>query len=320
MQRHPIDANAFLLEQLEALLQEFDQVGDNAPQGQILNNLDAFLFVKGRAFLTEFLETKMQERINNAEKPAEVKQCPHCKKKTKNIGKRQKTVTTANNHIRLARTYRQCGDCKTYAYPADQLIGSGSDYTDSAKRLIAFAAGNSSYRGGAAALQEFCGIPLSHNTVSAVAVEVADEECLDIFHAAEHISDCGKILYKNAEEHKKWFEEMRMVLLKEDYMGVGCRLRILQRDKSFSKKQRKKVFQVRKYFWRHRSRLQYRERLAAGRSIGSGLVEGACKNLVGRRMKQTGACWRVERANKIAVIAAPLYSNQWKYAWIPTKF
>ncbi|GHT27444.1 hypothetical protein FACS18942_06770 [Planctomycetales bacterium] len=90
MQRHPIDANAFLLEQLEALLQEFDQVGDNAPQGQILNNLDAFLFVKGRAFLTEFLETKMQERINNAEKPAEVKQCPHCKKKRKTSAKGKK--------------------------------------------------------------------------------------------------------------------------------------------------------------------------------------------------------------------------------------
>ena len=53
-------------------------------------------------------------------------------------------------------------------------------------------------------------------------------------------------------------------------------------------------------------------RLAEGRVIGSGLIEGACKNLVGRRLKQTGACWRLERANRIAVLCAALYSNQWK--------
>jgi hypothetical protein len=48
MQQPPIDANAFLHEKLEALIQEFDQVGDKDPQGQVLHNLDAFLFVKGR--------------------------------------------------------------------------------------------------------------------------------------------------------------------------------------------------------------------------------------------------------------------------------
>jgi len=59
-------------------------------------------------------------------------------------------------------------------------------------------------------------------------------------------------------------------------------------------------------------RLPYRERLAAGRAIGSGLIEGACKNLVGKRMKQTGVCWRLPRANRIATLCAVLYSHQWK--------
>jgi hypothetical protein len=60
---------------------------------------------------------------------------------------------------------------------------------------------------------------------------------------------------------------------------------------------------------------KHKERLSAGRAIGSGLIEGACKNLVKRRLRQTRACWRVERANRIAVICATLYSHQWKYAW-----
>ena len=48
--------------------------------------------------------------------------------------------------------------------------------------------------------------------------------------------------------------------------------------------------------------------------IGSGLIEGACKNLVGKRMKQTGACWRIERANTIAVLSVALYADSWKLA------
>ena len=59
----------------------------------------------------------------------------------------------------------------------------------------------------------------------------------------------------------------------------------------------------------------HRERLASGRVIGSGLIEGACKNLVGRRLKQTGACWRLPRANRIAGLCAVLYSGQWKDCW-----
>ncbi|GHT15944.1 hypothetical protein FACS1894170_13450 [Planctomycetales bacterium] len=92
-------------------------------------------------------------------------------------------------------------------------------------------------------------------------------ECLDIFHAAEHISGCGKALFKDAEQQRCWFEDTR---------------------------------------------------LFSGRAIGSGVVEGACKNLVGRRLKQTGACWRLRQAEKMTVLCATLYSNQWKYAWKPT--
>ena len=63
------------------------------------------------------------------------------------------------------------------------------------------------------------------------------------------------------------------------------------------------------------SLLDYCDRLADGRVIGRGLVEGACKNLVGRRLKQTGACWRLDRANKIARVCGLLYSHQWENAW-----
>jgi len=81
------------------------------------------------------------------------------------------------------------------------------------------------------------------------------------------------------------------------------------------KAQREAVESLQKYLRKNESRLHYAERLAAGRAIGSGLIEGACKNLVGKRMKQTWAEWKLERLNRMATICAIRYSKQWKKYW-----
>ena len=41
------------------------------------------------------------------------------------------------------------------------------------------------------------------------------EECLDIYHALEHVSDCGKALHGEGETFISWLDKMRMVLLSE---------------------------------------------------------------------------------------------------------
>ena len=139
------------------------------------------------------------------------------------------------------------------------------------------------------------------------------EECLDIYHGAENISDCGKVLFAETES-KEWFERMRMVLLSEGLAGVERELSSLLSGK-LKKSVRAKITLLLEYFRNNSERLKYAERLALGRAIGSGLIEGACKNLVGKRLKQTGACWRLTRANRIAILCATLYSSQWKIAW-----
>jgi hypothetical protein len=145
---------------------------------------------------------------------------------------------------------------------------------------------------------------------------------LDIDHALEHVSDCSKALYQDAATSKALFERMRLVLLSEGFAGMERELSVLLDElKGKSKKvkvHRESVSSLLKYLGTHAERLNYGERLAAGRVIGSGLIEGTCKNLVGKRLKQTGACWRVERANRIAVLCAALYSEQWKLCWKST--
>jgi len=81
------------------------------------------------------------------------------------------------------------------------------------------------------------------------------------------------------------------------------------------KPEREKVALLLEYLRNNSGRLNYAKRLAQGRAIGSGLIEGACKSMVGKRVKQPGACWRVRRANRIAILASLLYSKQWENAW-----
>jgi hypothetical protein len=106
----------------------------------------------------------------------------------------------------------------------------------------------------------------------------------------------------------EWFERMRNVLLSDSLPGMERELELLK--VGLKVEQCKSIESLLEYFRNNECRLNYCERLASGRVIGSGLIEGACKNLVGRRLKQTGACWRLERANKIATISSLLYSDQ----------
>ena len=107
---------------------------------------------------------------------------------------------------------------------------------------------------------------------------------------------------------------MRDALLAEGYPGVE---RTIQeaRPNAVRARERQALDALAGYFEHQRNHLHYARQLADGRPIGSGLVEGACKHLVGRRLKQTGARWLVPNANRMAVLASLLYSNNWNHYW-----
>lgn len=65
------------------------------------------------------------------------------------------------------------------------------------------------------------------------------------------------------------------------------------------------------YLQPHTAHLPCRARLGRGQSIGSGLIGGACKTVMGRRLNQTGARWRVRRVERMAAPCCVLYGDQW---------
>ena len=60
------------------------------------------------------------------------------------------------------------------------------------------------------------------------------------------------------------------------------------------------------YFSKHTGRMNYAHRPGRGVRIGSGMVEFAALLLIGRRLKQTGARWKVERPGDGRIVLADL--------------
>ncbi len=68
------------------------------------------------------------------------------------------------------------------------------------------------------------------------------------------------------------------------------------------------------YLKNHVGRIDYRSRLAEGRPIGSGLIEGQVKTL-GLRLKARGVRWRERTAEQMAALIGLSHSTLWDAYW-----
>jgi hypothetical protein len=138
---------------------------------------------------------------------------------------------------------------------------------------------------------------------------------LDIYHAGEHLAACGRELYgEGTAEARAWLGQTRAAVLAGGWPALAGRTAAARRQVRPAAK-RRALDELDGYFYRQREHLGYAARLGCGQSIGSGLVEGACKQVIGRRMKQTGARWRVRRANRMATLCCTLHGDTWAPYW-----
>ncbi len=143
---------------------------------------------------------------------------------------------------------------------------------------------------------------------------VGCSQVLDIYHAAEHIGTAAKRLYGEGATADRWLEGGRQLLLSDGWAGLCDHIgQTLAMDDS--PKDRSGLDELTSYFAAHTERLNYCHRLYTGQSIGSGMVEGAAKNLIGKRLKQTGARWDVGNVNDMAQLCCLTYSDHWAPYW-----
>lgn len=137
--------------------------------------------------------------------------------------------------------------------------------------------------------------------------------CVDVYHVSHHLHDCGKSIFGEGPAARTWAHERLMHALSHN--GTKLIERLENERATLSARQRPALDALLGYLRDNRDRMWYRERLAAGLPIGSGLIEGACKNTIGHRLKANSARWRVRRAERIGLLRCLDDSDLWESYW-----
>lgn len=138
---------------------------------------------------------------------------------------------------------------------------------------------------------------------------------LDIDHALEHVVATAKTLWgEDTAATAAQLDAGRQALLSggkvalERWIGAAF-------DQVLADVSTEPLLELAGYFAKHPTRLGYAGRLASGRTIGSGLVEGSVKQLLNLRRKRTGARWRVEHVGPRVELIALADSPDWFPYW-----
>ena len=141
---------------------------------------------------------------------------------------------------------------------------------------------------------------------------------LDFYHAASYLERLAKALHPQDEKAASSQAEQWCSLLKAE--GGAVTLEVLRQwDWPVRKSAglREQLSEVLTYFESNAHRMEYPEYLTEGWHIGSGVVESACKTVVGQRLKGAGMRWGEEGAHAMCHVRALYRSEpgQWDAFW-----
>jgi len=106
-------------------------------------------------------------------------------------------------------------------------------------------------------------------------------QILDRFHAKEHLSHVGKIIYGDSPEGKLWIQA------RYDELDEG-RLKSLVQALHGHAGQHKEARECVRYIWNNRRRMRYPKFHKRGFCTSTGVVEAGCKVVIGTRLKRAG--------------------------------
>jgi hypothetical protein len=138
-------------------------------------------------------------------------------------------------------------------------------------------------------------------------------EILDFFHAAEHLKPLLELAGLEAEAWTKRYEAWKEMLLagRVDKVIGACEALAAGAAPAKAQEWEKALH----YYRRNACRMKYDEYVAKGWFIGSGVVESACKQLVGNRFKQPGMRWSRAGADALLPLRTLLMSGRYETFW-----
>jgi len=140
---------------------------------------------------------------------------------------------------------------------------------------------------------------------------------LDIFHVLEHLGKAALCFHDQGSPQAREFvtERLRMLLQGKAGRMIGGLKQMLTKHE-LSNGARHSVNQVIGYLERNRKHMRYEICLAKGYPVGSGVIEGACRNLINDRLELTGMSWKIQGAESVMRLRAVHINKDWEAFWI----
>lgn len=135
-------------------------------------------------------------------------------------------------------------------------------------------------------------------------------QILDSYHAFEHLADLAKLV--DPTNWKKLLDRWKRQVLENK---LGTVLAYARRKGPAAGADPADFQRELGYFENNRPRMRYKTFREKSYFIGSGVVEAACKTVVGKRLKQSGMFWSVKGANHLLAFRGALLSRRFDDLW-----
>jgi len=140
-------------------------------------------------------------------------------------------------------------------------------------------------------------------------------QIVDLYHAREHLWDLARKLNPADEvAQKRWLMRKLDWLENGKIEKLAAALRKLA-DAEQNSELAKTIRIEAEYFDGNRDRMRYPEFRKKNLFVGSGVIEAACKTVIGSRLKQSGMFWTVRGANAIIALRCCLLNGELEDYW-----
>jgi hypothetical protein len=131
-------------------------------------------------------------------------------------------------------------------------------------------------------------------------------QIVDIFHAKEHVFSLIKASTSDEKARKRYKGQCYSLLERGAIPKLIERFRSLPHtEEGFADALSKEIG----YFSDNAHRMQYARFKKMGMFCGSDVIEAGCKNVIGKRLKQSGMHWSVRGANAIIALRCSIMSG-----------
>jgi hypothetical protein len=139
-------------------------------------------------------------------------------------------------------------------------------------------------------------------------------QIVDLYHAREHLWELARRLHPNdSATQKAWMKTHQKRLL--DKGKIEKLVASLRAITTTNAELLDKLRSEADYFERHAARMNYPQFRKQHLFVGSGVIEAACKTVIGSRLKQSGMFWTLAGANSIIALRCCHLNNRFVNYW-----